>query len=136
MLSGDGISEGWPFCILGNNNGNPNQCVKVHRLFLTPWLHFLPEGQHVYSNRYGIEISETQGHGWQAFSGSGRGQDEPGAGFASVGIIAVERDSTCVSRLLVSGWWRALRRKPLCSSGFLQGDPMPGFARFGSNVLK
>lgn len=39
------------------------------------------------------------------------GKVERWAGFASVGIVAVGRYYACVSRLLVSGWWRALRQK-------------------------
>lgn len=78
-----------------------------------------------------MEISETQGHGWQAFSGTGGGQDETGAGFASVGILAVERDSTCVRRLLVSGWWRALRQSHHAEVAFSKETPclaLPGLA--------
>ena len=83
-----------------------------------------------------MEISEASDHGRQAlFGGAGAQVRRGGGGVLSVVISAVGA-LACVIRLLVSGWWRALRRKAAVLKWLLQGGPVPGFAQSGNSVQK
>ena len=83
-----------------------------------------------------MEISETGDYGRQVLFGGTGGTGEMGWGGVLSVVISAVCTLACVSRLLVSGWWRALRRKAAVLKWLLEGGTVPGFAQSGNSVQK
>ena len=66
----------------------------------------------------------------------GRGPGETWWGGVLSVVINAVGALACVSRLLVSRWWRALRRKAAMLKWLLEGGTVPGFAQSGNSVQK